>query len=187
MFFTVALVCTSSKAGICTALGICGAMALYKSEHRWWLGSILAFSALAVITALSTLPMNDLWTAGSQRLDIWQGAYRVYDYSGWRGIGMGMFPNLYNQLKLESYSSGNWVHNDTFQIAIEMGTWAAISFISMFAYMYWTTRKGNIAAAAVLTAILVQSMVEFQFYVPAVSLLGGLAFAYHSLKRDTQV
>lgn len=183
LLFAIALVCTSSKAGIVTAFLICGGLALYKSEERWWLGAILACASCAVIFALTELPMNDLFTAAHQRWDIWRGAAKIEKIESFWGIGMGMFGAYYNQLKLESYSSGNWAHNDILQISIEMGQWATLVFIAMFAWMYRTTRPGNLVAAAVLTAILMQSMVEFQFYVPVVSLLGGLALAWHSIKR----
>lgn len=182
--FAAALLCTSSKAGICVGLGTCGALAVYNSEERWPAASVLVALLIALGAAMTQLPMNDIVTAAHQRLGIWEGAMRVSDTSGFWGIGMGMFSAYYSQLKLESFSSGNWVHNDPFQIAIEMGQWAVLVFLLMYARMYWTTRRGNLPAAAVLTAILVQSMVEFQFYVPVISLLGGLALAYHSLKQE---
>lgn len=184
LFFALALICTSSKAGICTALIICSGLAIYKSEERWWVGSMFGFAFLAVVTALSTLPMNDLWTAAHQRWDIWQGAAKIADIEPFWGVGMGMFGSYYPQVTIEHTSSQNWAHNDVFQIWIEMGFWAAAVLVAMFARMFWTTRERNLPAAAVLAAILMQSMVEFQFYVPVVSLLGGLALAYHSIKSE---
>lgn len=180
LLFTAALICTSSKAGICTAVLVCGLLALYQSEERIWLGSMLLSGTAAILLALTRLPMNDIITAMHQRLEIWQGAFKMVSIESFWGLGMGMFPAYYQRFTIEHTSSQTWAHNDLLQIGIEMGPLAAIAFISVFFNLYRTTTKNNIAAAAMVTAVVAQSMVEFQFYVPVVSLLAGLAMAYHA-------
>lgn len=188
LFFMAALICTSSKAGICTALAVCGGIALFKvdEEDRWWMCSILACIAVGVGATLARLPMNSLSEAFTQRLNIWQGALKIVNVEGFWGVGMGMFGEYYRHFTIEHVSSQSWAHNDTMQIGLEMGLVPMLLFIGMFVDMWRTTTRYNLASAGVLTAVLMQSMVEFQFYVPVVSLLAGLAFAHHRL-RGTKV
>ena len=77
-----------------------------------------------------------------------------------------------------------FAHNVVMQIAIEMGWWAALVFVAMWVSVLLKTCHTNIVAAGVLVAIMLQSMLEFQFYVPVVSLLAGLALAYHSCYHE---
>lgn len=183
--FAVALLCTYSKAGICAATIICTVLAVYRSEDRWWLGAIVASMTCGIVAAVSHIPAtNELWNSTHQRMEIWAVAYQMLSIRPLFGIGLGEFGNVYQFLRTEHGTAGVFAHNDFLQIAIEMGWWSALVFAAMWVSVFLKTCKNNVAAAGVLAAILIQSMLEFQFYVPIVSLLAGLATAYHIHHRE---
>ncbi len=181
LLFFIALLCTYSKAGICAGILICLALAVYRSEERWWLGSILASALCAIAVAIDQIPStSEIWNSTYQRMEIWATAVQMLHLRPMFGIGLGEFGNVYQILRTEHGSAGVFAHNDIMQIAIEMGWWSAVIFVAMWISVFVKTCRHNIVAAGVLAAILTQSMLEFQFYVPVVSLLAGLALAYHS-------
>ena len=98
-----------------------------------------------------------------------------------RGLGLGHISGFYYaQVRTEQYTAGWHSHNDVLQMAIEMGIPAALIFCAVFASIAATTRYA-LASGVVLLAVFLQAMVEFQFYVPAVSIPMGLALGYHIL------
>ena len=92
---------------------------------------------------------------------------------------MGTFGTYYQQVRIETDTGGWYAHNDILQLAIEMGFPAVLVFCELFSIVAVTTTRRNIVSACVLLALFLQAMVEFQFYVPAVSIIAGLALAHH--------
>lgn len=183
--FSAALLCTYSKTGIAAAGLICAALAVYRSEERWRIGTIFVASLAVIVGAVSQIPAtNGLWNSTHQRMEIWSAAAQMLTIRPIFGIGLGEFGNAYQTLRTEHDTAGVFAHNDIMQIAIEMGWWAAAVFAAMWSAVSLKTCRANVAAAGVIMAVLLQSMLEFQFYVPAVSLLAGLALAYHSCYRE---
>jgi hypothetical protein len=72
------------------------------------------------------------------------------------------------------------------QLGIEMG-WPLFSvFVVMLIAAASATTGKNIVSGAVMLAVIIQSMTEFQFYLPAVNLVFGLALAWHlSARKET--
>lgn len=102
------------------------------------------------------------------------------------GYGLGSFPLLYQQFRTEKISSGYFAHNDLLQFWVEMDNYAVLIFLFLVIVTALSTHRGNIISGVVMLALLLQAMLEFQFYVPAISILMGLAMAYHllNLQRD---
>jgi O-antigen ligase len=97
------------------------------------------------------------------------------------GLGLGAFSYYYSQIRTESVTAGVYLHNDTLQLMIEMGIPCIIVFLTLWISAFIVTTKSNIISLAVLLAVFLHSMMEFQFYLPAISMLTGVALAYHRL------
>ena len=179
LLLIAALFFTGSKAGIGAAVIGCLYLAVQTVGFRWWLGFVCA--ACAACAALAWLPLG---FAFASRLPLWGAAASLLDINPLTGVGVGVFQNYYQHIRTEHYSSGFFAHNDMLQIAVEMGIPAAFVFGLQWVVASLETCPANRVSAAVLFAILAQSMVEFQFYVPAISLLAGLAFAWHTYHNE---
>lgn len=170
----LALVATGSKAGICVAIPSCVFLAIFvHGWTRWW-GMLLGCLTLVAIALWWPLGVSLV-----HRFPIWEASIKLLKLFPFSGVGISMFPAYYKIVRTENYTTGWFAHNDVLQIAIEMGIPAAIIFCSQWLAVLKETCKQSIVYAVILFAILAQSLVEFQFYVPAVSILAGLAFAGH--------
>lgn len=173
LLFALALACTLSKAGGLVGLIACGALLLERYPKAIVELAVIALALLVCIfhqpTPASLLIRADLWLAS---LDLLQ----VHPLTG---IGLGMFSQYYPLVRTEHSTAGVFAHNDVLQLAIEMGLPAVVFFLAIPAAMVLTAR--NRAATAVVLAVYAQSLAEFQFYVPAVSLCMGLALASRNL------
>jgi hypothetical protein len=90
------------------------------------------------------------------------------------------------QQGLDLYIPPTYAHNDLLQFAVEMGVPAALAFCGMAWAAARATCRQNIVSGAVLAALFLQALTEFQFYVPAVSLLAGLALGWHNLNDGSR-
>src|SRR5262249_17368339 len=90
----------------------------------------------------------------------------------------------YGQVRTETQTAGVFAHNDPLQFMIEMGWPAGFEFLLLVLIAAASTNRRNLVSGCVLLALFIQSMVEFQFYVPALSLFGGAALGYHLLGFD---
>lgn len=175
-YFILALIATASRMG---ALAGAVGCAILLIEHigvtmTMMAGMFVAFPAIEILSSAfkTSLPA---------RLEMWKEAYPLLWMRPWGGIGMGMFSFYYKQIRIEQATGGWYLHNDPYQIAIEMGLPALAVFVFLILMVGFTTTRKTLVSASVLLAVLLQSFMEFQYYVPAVSMLAGLALAYHRL------
>lgn len=178
----LALFFTGSKAGIICALAAIFYLSVRKDGWRPGHALVAGLGILGGIYFCAPL----LASFGS-RLPMWHGAAKLLELAPWDGTGVGTFANYYKVTRMETYSSGFFAHNDVLQIAIEMGIPVAFVFITQWLAVAVTTWKANDVSAAVLFVMMAQSMVEFQFYVPVVALLAGIAMAYHAYHRPASL
>ena len=181
--FAFCLWATYSKAGM-LATGVLLPWMLARqyqlklSTFAWGAGIVfmclLPFTDMLHFSAPGQAPLDVLKAAFGARLDIWKTAVHMLYISPLRGIGLGQFYPIYSLLRTEHSTVGVYAHNDVLQFAIEMGLPAAAVFCAMVCAVLW---RGNELARAAFMVVLIQSMVEFQFYVPSISILAGLALA----------
>jgi len=182
--FITALVATGSKAGFTVA----GLGALTFLSVKLGLDFLLFATAIGAIQVVglylyrpeAILVMVDSFR---DRLPIWEASLPLAFIRPLQGLGLGTFGHYYAQIRTEQYTVGWHSHNDVLQVAVEMGLPAALLFCALIAAVFFTTRRANLAAAIVILAIAAQAMVEFQFYIPAVSIPMGLALGCHILTR----
>jgi O-antigen ligase len=117
------------------------------------------------------------------RFPIWDASLPLAFLHPFVGIGLGAFGHYYERVRTEQYTVGWHCHNDVLQFAIEMGIPAALTFCVMLVTAARAACRANLAAACALLAIVLQSTVEFQFYIPAVSLPMGLALGFLLLNQ----
>jgi O-antigen ligase len=172
--FAVAMFSTGSKAGPIASLIACGI--LFYEWGGWYLSFI--FYPIMLVPFLF---FDKLAASFANRLPIWKASMPLLGVHPLTGLGLGSFGYYYNQVRTETETGGRYAHNDLLQFAIEGGIPLAIVFCVLIGVIWFTTNKNNIVSACALLAVLLQSMVEFQFYVPATSLLVGLAVAYHQM------
>jgi hypothetical protein len=161
-----------------------GAAAFVLCSARYGRGFVpaaLAALALAAASALHFRPGLIAVMAHSfaDRFPIWEASLPLLWIRPLLGLGLGSFGHYYEQVRTEQYTVGWHSHNDLLNFAVEMGVPAALVFCALCAAVALTTRRANLPAACVLLAVLLQSMVEFQFYIAPVSLMAGLALGWH--------
>lgn len=180
--FAFALFATASKAGAgAAAVGV--TLLLFE---RFWGGvhtgavSLIAF--FFGLFATFNIPVSVL-SSFSARLPIWKASWPLFWALPYTGLGLGSFGAYYSQVRTEHETGGAFAHNDLLQLGIEMGIPALVVFCALLLTIVATTNRKNIASMALILATFLQAMVEFQFYVPPVSILMGFAVAYHRLTR----
>lgn len=179
--FACALYATGSKAGIGTAgIGMAIMLAVCCDAELVLMGAALGTIQAVLIYFYRPELILLLVDSFRDRLPIWEASLPLLSLRPLTGLGLGTFGFYYAQVRTEQYTAGWHSHNDVLQMAIEMGIPAALIFCALFAVVAVTTRQA-LASGVVLLAVFLQSMVEFQFYIPAVSIPLGLALGYHLL------
>jgi hypothetical protein len=117
------------------------------------------------------------------RFPIWDTSMKLFHMMPWTGSGIGTFGYYYQRMRYEHYTAGWFAHNDLLQFAIELGWPCALVFVALILSVVATTQKVNIVPAAILLSTFMQSCVEFQYYVPAISVLTGATLAWHRWVR----
>lgn len=173
-FFTVALFITDSMAGF----GAFGVATAILTVHRFGWNAV-PFLMLAATMSVPLWP--EAYESLTTRFPIWQATFpmlyaKTYTGIPFTGTGLGTFWFYYNSLRTEYATAGMYAHNDLLQIFAEVGLIALPVWGGIIACVVLKTTH-NIPAACVLLAILLQSMVEFQFYVIPVSILAGIALS----------
>jgi O-antigen ligase len=182
--FAIALYATGSKAGFSVAA--LGSLALFSARYGApFLASAALSSAVSAVLVFFSCPDLIVLMSHSfaDRFPIWNASVPLLGIRPVTGLGLGSFAHYYARVRTEEYTVGWHSHNDVLQVAIEAGLPAALVFCALFAAIALTTRRGNLAAGCALLAVFAQSMVEFQFYIPAVSIPLGLALAFHMHPR----
>lgn len=181
--FAIAIYATRSKAGAVEA----GLSLVTFTGLRFGAETVLLWLIGTISTATLTFFYRpELIVRAAQsfesRFPIWKASWRLLWVRPWFGIGLGEFGIYYNQVRTEDYTGGWFAHNDLLQIAIEMGIPGAMIFCWLIVSISMAACKGNIVSSVTMLAIFLGSMVEFQFYVPAISLPMGLALAYNTIR-----
>lgn len=175
--FTAALMLTESRAGIVT--DTLAMMVLYGRKKGFLLPCGIV--AATLIWAWECTPyIHAAAQSFSMRYPIWLASLRLIT---WRGYGWGTFEYYYPLVRTEHGTVGTYAHNDLLQFWIEGGVQAFIAFcLLIFAVI--KKRREDIKWRLMLGAVFLQALVEFQFYMPAISILCGLALSahYHSGK-----
>ncbi len=184
--FACALAITHSRAG-CVAAAV-GCLSVLIALRHWRTIVVLLVAASLTAATLynyhpgsSKTPMESLLI----RPIIWEACLPLLQIRPLAGLGLGTFGYYYGQVRTEHITTGGFAHNDLLQFAIELGIPALCVFLVLIGSVVVTTCRRNAVAAAYMLAVLLQACVEFQFYVPPVSLLLGLALAYHRLNPTT--
>jgi O-antigen ligase len=178
--FALAMTITHSRAGVMAGGVACFIVAANYYGQRWTycaLGFLIfvALDLFAFWDSRLTPNMDSLWF----RLKIWDNALEIVKAAGIAGYGLGSFPVVYQWIQHPGDPSVYFAHNDLLQLMAEGGWILGAGFIFLLWSVIIRTTKQNLLPATVMLAILIQSMFEFQFYVPVISILMGLALACH--------
>lgn len=143
----------------------------------------IIFSMVELVAIFYARPglIIDAITKFETRFPIWQASWQLLWIRPWFGLGLGSYGVYYHQVRTEDYTGGWFAHNDLLQLAIEMGMPCAAAFLVLIIAISVTSRVKNIVSGITIFAVFMGSMVEFQFYVPAISMVMGLALAVHML------
>jgi O-antigen ligase len=185
--FSLAMYATGSKAGFCAG-GLCMLIIAVSRFGPGFLLCSIITGAAAVLGVFAYIPESDLAMIESfeTRTPIWWCAWKILQEHFIRGTGLGTFGLYRIQEGTTVYIPPTYAHNDLLQFAVEMGIPASTVFLTIFVVVACKTRRRNLAPACVLLAVFLQAMVEFQFYLPCISLICGLALAAHMLLPETR-
>lgn len=190
--FAFALFCTASKAGALVAL--LGTLVLVA--ERFYL-DVVDLLVLVLLVCLGIMFHYDFDVTKLEqeptvayRLELWTASAPLALINPLTGLGLGQYPAAYAQVRTDvsaafphGHTGGWYAHNDPLQFAIEMGLPAAFIFLALVVAVALGSWRGNAVAAVPLLSLFLQALIEFQFYVPLISLLAGLSLGYHRLNR----
>lgn len=182
MLFAFAIYATGSRTGL--AAGALSAALLYTCRYGMsTLLFIIAQSYIIIGACFFYRPeaIADAWASLCTRFTMWWAAVAIWHAHPFKGSGLGVFGRYYVQYGPTIYIPPAFVHNDILQFAVEMGTPVAAIFVLIVAATAASTWRGNIVTACTALAILLQASMEFQFYLPSVTLGMGLVLAWHNL------
>lgn len=171
LLFCAALILTASKAGVMGA-SIGGIFILRYVYGRKWLLLFLLAPCVWIPADLYYRVISSFLT----RLPVWEASMRLF-VNPLSGLGLGSFIHYYMLVRTEQDTQGTFAHNDVLQIAVEMGIPAA-AFFSVTVLAAISRMAIAVPAAAYALCLFLMSMLEFQFYVPAINILFGVALAY---------
>lgn len=176
--FAAALYTTNSRAGVVAA--VIGCTIATRIQIRFLALAVGVF--LIVSSPFIWWPdvLQVAYLSFSHRFPIWEASLPLLTVRPFDGLGLGSFGHYYQQVRTETYTAGSFAHNDLLQFAIEMGIPLALVFCGLVVSMM----RRFTPASAVFIAIFAQAMVEFQFYVPAISILLGLAIAFQIQTKE---
>lgn len=140
----------------------------------------------APLTRLASIARPD--QAAATRTVIWRGALALLAHVPWHGIGLGLFSLAYPPYRhYGDTSAGFFVHDDYLQIAIEAGWIGLALFLIVLGTVAATfvravpprgtddARRIEMAGLfAALVSVAVHSLVDFNFYIPAILVCAGL-------------
>jgi hypothetical protein len=145
--------------------------------------AMLAFIGGISISVIGLHLSPEFFQSVGFRADLWITTWHMIGMEPWRGIGFGEFSTYYAHLRSEAYTAGYFAHNDPLQFIAEMGIPLGLVFWLIPIAVWRTTGKENYLAAVLFFVIVLQSFIEFQLYVPAISMLTGLILTYHHINR----
>lgn len=179
------LVATGSKAGAAeAALGLMAFTSVRYGAETLLLWVISIATGLGLSIYYCPDKVVHVFDSLATRFPIWDASVTLLELRPIRGLGLGSFGLYYPQVRTEFYTQGGFAHNDVLQFAVEMGVPAAMAFVALIITIGLTTWRGNLMSGVTLMAIFVGSLVEFQYYVPAISLGAGLLLGYHIINRQ---
>jgi O-antigen ligase len=184
--FSFALFLTASKAGCMLAVAACTVLLIERFNRLLSAMEVVTVAGVLVIVSFPFWPdsvLTSLSSALVERFPIWEAAWPLALRNPFTGLGLGSFGFYYSAVRIEHVTGGGFAHNDLLQLAIELGFPLAFVFLALILVVVRATRKSNILSAVVLFTVFAQAMVEFQLYVPPISILVGLALAYHRLNQ----
>jgi O-antigen ligase len=168
---------------------------------------IQALLTIVAVTAIAFAVANVTWQGGLAgryvelsdpvsarsihvRLLIWQAAWEMIKTAPWLGIGLGTFSLAYPPFRDSADSSAGFlVHNDYLQLWVEAGLPALLLLLAVLVstlWMFLRLLRSQAAAAtrieaaglfAGLFAVAVHSLVDFNFHVLPILIIGGAMLA----------
>lgn len=174
--FVAAIAVTKSRAGV-LAGGI--ACLLLAAEYYGWrviLWSLPAFAAAIAFFQFGHTESAPIFQSFANRIPIWEASVKLLT---WFGLGVGSFGYYYPYVRTESLTAGFYAHNDILQMWIEAGIIGAVAFLGFIVAVFITTRRSNIISGCIMLTVLLQASIEFQYYIPAISVLLGLVLCAH--------
>lgn len=171
LLFAAAVAITQCKSGMAAALIAC-VFVIASYRGRAWLWLFLG----ALLLPLSSTICHKLLFSLASRHDLWLSSLPLLAIKPLTGLGLGTYGQYYSLIRTETDTFGAYAHNDVLQFAIEMG-WPITAFFCIMVFTAVWTMRTLPAAAAYILCLFLMSMVEFQFYLPATSMLFGLSLA----------
>ncbi len=113
------------------------------------------------------------------RTDYWRGALAIIKDHPWGGTGPGTFGSIYPKYKTALTEEAQAVHNNYLQMWSDSGLPAFLAFVLLWAvavrdaFRLTRRRAGDAAAVAICAALMgwtVHGLVDFDLYVPGVTL-----------------
>lgn len=139
--------------------------------------------------------LENIETLGSGRHALWAAAWQMYLDKPWLGWGLGMYHWLYPQYRDPMIlESGQLVHNDYLEILMSLGPVGlllllafVICVLRLFLRAWRNKNLSDLALAGSASAILLHSLVEFNLFQPAITIILGLYVGHLSKNNDNPI
>ncbi len=171
---------TGSKAGWLIAIGLIAAC-LFRIEQlariRNWLILGICILGLAGFFVRYSKYFEKGATSVVARFDYWRAAWQTAVANPVTGTGPGTFMIAYKKVKAPESEMARLTHNDYLEQASDSGFPAFFAYLAfVFGSLYYLYRNSNVITDPLrytvllsVTAIFIQSFLEFGLYVPAIA------------------
>jgi len=187
LFFIAAIFATGSRGGLLSA--VCGMAFVAHIKYRKWglISFFVILLALFVVTPEGRLAGMAKISGGDSyavaRPKIWMSAVEIIKERPLTGTGPGNFGLLFFKHRFEGTTSvarygkiTRFAHNEFLQAAAECGIFCLIFFVWIWVVIFRSYRY-SVASSAALTAVAAHSLFDFNFHLPAVSVMTVLLAA----------
>ena len=202
-------VLTESKGGF-LALGLVVLVGLLLAPRLFGLSKKMVIAALIVIIVVSTAvgisPVGkDLVEKGKytfgERVQYWRAAVKMVPLRPFLGSGLFSFYEMYNKYRIPGANDTRTVHNNYLQILVEtglvglvcfLGFWIMVSFLAIRSIVRELRsakglKPGNVVTVAAFLGILgflLHNIVDFDLYVPGISMSAWFLAALVVINTD---
>ena len=182
MLFAFALYATGSKTGIAAAgISLLVMLSCQYGAVAWGIALLAGMSGVTAAFFYRPERVVDCYHNLQDRFMLWNEGWQLWKLHPWKGIGLGQLKFYAVPYEGTMRLPPDFLHNDTIQFAVEMGTPVALVFVLLVICAARAAHRGNLVTSCTLLAVFIQSCMEFQFYLPSVTLCAGLALSWHML------
>lgn len=172
----IALILSKSKGGILSLILSLAILFWWLLNRKWKLCSTIVIILVLLIAISFPLLRKSAENSFGVRVSYWKAAARMIKARPITGFGPGSFDRVFPRFKEAGREDTKMAHNNYLQVFSEGGIIYFLFFISFFYFALKNLHLGKdktliMGIQTAVIAFLIHSLVDFDFYVPGITLL----------------